>query len=136
MAKAKGFDKNELRLVDSRLKRLSELPGSDMNTILKKVTEEMKKDVISAAPISDGVSRGNLKRSVYAENSDKHAKVWVDTRLTDTRDSAKNFNYGRVVEHGRAGRYKTTPYFYDVINKVLGTLVRMINDKIRDNKLK
>ena len=131
MAKAKGFDKNELRLVDSRLKRLSELPGSDMNKILKKVTEEMKKDVVSAAPFATG----NLKRSVYAENSDKHAKVWVDTRLTDTRDSAKNFNYGRVVEHGRAGRYKTTPYFYDVINKVLGTLVRMINDKIRDNKI-
>lgn len=131
MAKAKGFDKNELRLVDSRLKRLSELPGSDMNKILKKVTEEMKKDVVSAAPFATK----NLKRSVYTENSDKHAKVWVDTRLTDTRDSAKNFNYGRVVEHGRAGRYKTTPYFYDVINKVLGTLVRMINDKIRDNKL-
>ena len=131
MAKAKGFDKNELRLVDSRLKRLSELPGSDMNKILKKVTEEMKKDVVSAAPFATK----NLKRSVYTENSDKHAKVWVDTRLTETRDSAKNFNYGRVVEHGRAGRYKTTPYFYDVINKVLGTLVRMINDKIRDNKL-
>ena len=131
MAKAKGFDKNELRLVDSRLKRLSELPGSDMNKILKKVSEEMKKDVVMAAPF---VTK-NLKRSVYIENSDKHAKVWVDTRLTDTRDSSRNFNYGRVVEHGRTGRYKTTPYFYDVINKVLGTLVRMINDKISDNKL-
>ena len=128
---AKGFNENELKLVDSRLKRLSELPGSDMKRILSKVTEGMQRDVVQAAPYATG----NLKNSVYIKSNEKTAKVWVDTTKTDKRRSSKNFNYGRTVEHGRAGQYKTTPYFYDVINRALGTLVRMINDKIRDNKI-
>jgi len=128
---AKGFNENELKIVNSRLKRLSELPGSDMTEILKKVSDDIKRDVINAAPIDSG----NLRRSVYSESSNKRAKVWVDTRPTETRNSSRRFNYGRTVEHGRAGRYKTTPYFYDVVNKALGKLVTMINNKIRDNKI-
>lgn len=129
--KAKGFNKGELDIVNSRLKRLSELPGSDMQRILSKVTEDMQRDVVAAAPHATG----NLKNSVYVESNENTAKVWVDTRKTDTRRSSNKFNYGRTVEHGRAGQYKTTPYFYDVINRALGTLVKMINDKIRDNKI-
>ena len=128
---AKGFNENELKLVDSRLKRLSELPGSDMKRILSKVTEDMQRDVIAAAPYA----KGNLKNSVYIKSSEKTARVWVDTTKTDKRRSSSKFNYGRTVEHGRVGQYKTTPYFYDVINRALGTLVKMINDKIRDNKI-
>ena len=131
MARKTGFNKNELKLVGSRLKRLSELPGSDMTKILDKLSSDLKKDVIAAAP----VNKGNLKNSVYRESDNKVAKVTVDTRKTDTRDSSRNFNYGYTVEHGRSGRYRTTPYFYDVINRALGTLVNMINDKIRDNKI-
>jgi len=128
---AKGFNENELKIVNSRLKRLSELPDTDMANILEELTAEIKRDVINAAPIDSG----NLRRSVYSESSNKRAKVWVDTRPTETRNSSRRFNYGRTVEHVRAGRYKTTPYFYDVVNKALGKLVAMINNKIRDNKI-
>ena len=128
MAKeAKGFNKGELDLVNSRLKRLSELPGSDMQRILSKVTEDMKMDVVSAAPISDGVSRGNLRNSVYTTVKENKARVEVDTRRTDPRQSSRNFEYGRVVEHGRAGRYKTTPFWYKNVEKRLSE----VHEKLR-----
>jgi hypothetical protein len=128
---AKGFNENELKIVNSRLKRLSELPGTDMADILKKLTGDIKKDVINSAPVDSG----NLRNSVYTKSDSQMAKVWVDTRPTETRNSSKRYNYGRTVEHGRAGRYKTTPYFYKVIEGTLGKLVTMINNKIRDYKI-
>ena len=131
---AKGFNENELKIVNSRLKRLSELPDTDMANILEELTAEIKRDVINAAPID----KGNLRDSVYTKSSNKMAKVWVDTRITETRNASKRYNYGRTVEHGRGGgkkRYKTTPYFYNVIERTLGKLVTMINNKIRDNKI-
>lgn len=125
---AKGFDKNELRIVNSRLQRLSELPNQDIPRILKDLTKELKEDVQRAAPVRSG----NLRNSVYSKSDHKRAKVWVDTRKTDTRDSSRHYNYGRTVEHGRAGRYKTTPYFYRTIELILGKLVSKINNAVRD----
>lgn len=128
-----GFDKNELRIVNSRLKRLSELPNQDLPKILKAVAKEMKEDVQRAAPVNSGNLRN---RSVYTKSDARSAEVWVDTRPTETRRGSRNFNYGRTVEHGRTGRYKTTPYFYKVINRVLGSLVTKINNAVRDAAIK
>jgi hypothetical protein len=134
---AKGFNKTQLKIVNSRLQALANLPDTEVPKILKKVSEEIQKDVIAKAPISqDSVSRGNLRRSVYQSSSDDRAKVWVDTTLTETRKSSRNFNYGHTVEHGRAGQYKTTPYFYDVAMRSLGKLVTFINNAVRDAAIK
>lgn len=129
---AKGFNKEQLKIVNSRLFRLSQIPGEDVPKVLKTVTEEIKKDVTAAAPVRSG----NLRRSVYQENNDSKGRVWVDTTLTETRPSSKHFNYGYTVEHGRAGRYKTTPYFYRVAEKALGKLVETINNAVKNAAIK
>ena len=129
---AKGFDKTQLKIVNSRLQALANLPDTNVPKVLKQVSEEIAKDVEAAAP----VRTGNLRRSVYKKSSDEKAKVWVDTTLTETRKSSRNFNYGYTVEHGRAGRYKTTPYFYDVAMRSLGKLVTFINNAVKDAAIK
>lgn len=129
---AKGFNKTQLKIVNSRLQALANLPDTDVPKVLKKVSEEIAKDVEAAAP----VRTGNLRRSIYQKSGDEKAKVWVDTTLTETRQSSRNFNYGYTVEHGRAGRYKTTPYFYDVAMRSLGKLVTYINNAVRDAAIK
>ena len=129
---AKGFNKTQLKIVNSRLQALANLPDTHVPKVLKKVSEEIAKDVQAAAPVVSG----NLRRSVYQKSSDDRAKVWVDTTLTETRKSSRNFNYGHTVEHGRAGRYKTTPYFYDVAMRNLGKLVTFINNAVRDAAIK
>jgi len=129
---AKGFNKTQLKIVNSRLQALANLPDTDIPETLKKVSEEIAKDVEAAAP----VRTGNLRRSVYQQSGDEKAKVWVDTTLTETRKSSRNFNYGYTVEHGRAGRYKTTPYFYDVAMRSLGKLVTYINNAVKDAAIK
>jgi len=129
---AKGFNKTQLKIVNSRLQALANLPDTDVPKTLKKVSEEIAKDVEAAAP----VRTGNLRRSVYQQSGDEKAKVWVDTTLTETRKSSRNFNYGYTVEHGRAGRYKTTPYFYDVAMRSLGKLVTYINNAVKDAAIK
>jgi len=129
---AKGFNKTQLKIVNSRLQALAELPDTHVPKVLKKVSEEISKDVKAAAPVVSG----NLRRSIYQKSSDDRAKVWVDTTLTETRKSSRNFNYGYTVEHGRAGRYKTTPYFYDVAMRNLGKLVTYINNAVRDAAIK
>jgi len=130
---AKGFDKTQLKIVNSRLAKLASLPGEDVPRIIKEVTEEIKTDVIAKAPISQSsVNKGNLRRSVYNSSSSKKGRVWVDTTLTETRQGSRNFNYGYTVEHGRQGKYKTTPYFYSVAEKALGKLVEKINNAVRN----
>lgn len=131
MGKRIGFDKNELKIVNSRLKRLSELPDVELPKMLKRLSSNIQKDVKAAAP----VDKGNLRNSVYSKSDNKTAEVWVDTTKTETRPSSMRHNYGYTVEHGRAGRYRTTPYFYKVIGGALGKLVTMINEKIRDHKI-
>ena len=130
---AKGFDKTQLKIVNSRLARLAQIPGVDVPKVLKKVTEDVTRDVRAAAPVRSGNLRNN---SIYRESSDTKGKVYVDTTFTETRPSSRNFNYGYTVEHGRAGRYKTTPYFYRVAEKALGRLVQMINNAVRDAAIK
>ena len=125
---AKGFKKTELDAVNSRLASLSEIADTEVPRILDTVSEAIQKDVISHAPIKTG----NLRRSIYQEASQYKARVWVDTTLTETRPSSKHFDYGRIVEHGRAGRYRTTPYFYSVTKKHLGKLVKHINAVIKE----
>jgi len=129
---AKGFNKTQLKIVNSRLQALANLPDTDVPKTLKKVSEEIAKDVEAAAP----VRTGNLRRSVYQQSGDEKAKVWVDTTLTETRKSSRNFNYGYTVEHGRAGRYKTTPYFYNVAMSSLGKLVTYINNAVKNAAIK
>lgn len=125
---AKGFKQSEIDAVNSRLESLMRICDEDVPRILDKVSGDIQKSVIGSAPIK----YGNLRRSVYQEAEQYKARVWVDTTITETRNSSKHFNYGRIVEHGRTGRYKTTPYFYDNVKKHLGKLVQHINAVIKD----
>lgn len=125
---AKGFKQEEIDAVNSRLASLARIADEDVPKILDKVSGDIQKAVIADAPIRSG----NLRRSVYQEAAQYKARVWIDTTITETRHSSKHFNYGRIVEHGRAGRYKTTPYFYNNVKRHLGKLVQHINAVIKD----
>lgn len=126
--KSKGFDKGDLDVVNSRLASLIDVADISVPKIIKKVSGNIQRDVKLAAPIVTG----NLKRSIYRDVGQYKARIFVDTTKTETRQSARNFNYGRVVEHGRAGRYKTTPYWYKIVKQNLGTLVRFINGAVKN----
>ena len=122
MAK-KGFNKHELDVINSRLETLQRIGNEYLPKVLKDTVEDIKRDVVASAPVRSG----NLRHSVYTKSGSNSAKIEVDTTRTETRPSSRNFEYGRVVEHGRAGRYKTTPYWYDNVRRNLAKL---------DNKLK
>lgn len=128
MAKSKGFNKQELDVVNSRLASLMDVADISVPKIIKKVSGNIQRDVIAAAP----VDTGNLRRSIYRDVGQYKARIFVDTTRTETRQSARTFNYGRTVEHGRGGRYKTTPYWYRIVKENLGTLVQFINSAVRD----
>jgi len=126
----KGFDKGELDVVNSRLASLIDVADVSVPKIIKKVSADIQRDVTAAAPISDGVSRGNLRKSIYRDVGQYRARIFVDTTKTDPRRT--NFEYGRVVEHGRAGEYKTTPYWYKVVKQNLGVLTKFINSAVKN----
>lgn len=118
MAIKKGFDKHEIDVVNGRLRTLYRVVEDQLPKVLKEVVEDIKKDVINSAP----VQTGNLRNSVYTTSGPNSAKVEIDTTKTETRPSSRRFNYGHTVEHGRAGRYKTTNYWYDNVRRNLGKL--------------
>jgi len=122
----KGFNKGELDTVNSRLASLIDVADISVPKIIKKVSSNIQRDVTAAAPIVTG----NLKRSIYRDVGQYRARIFVDTTKTDPRRT--NFEYGRVVEHGRAGQYRTTPYWYKIVKQNLGTLVQFINSAVRD----
>jgi|TARA_R110002049_G_scaffold23361_2_gene82379 hypothetical protein len=124
--RSKGFDKGELDVVNSRLASLIDVADISVPKIIKKVSGNIQKDVEMAAP----VVTGNLKRSIYRDVGQYKAHIFVDTTRTDPRRT--NFEYGRIVEHGRAGRYKTTPYWYRIVKANLGTLTQFINSAVRN----
>ena len=126
MAKGKGFNKGELDTVNSRLASLIDVADISVPKIIKKVSSNIQRDVTAAAPIATG----NLKRSIYRDVGQYRARIFVDTTKTDSRRT--NFEYGRIVEHGRAGQYRTTPYWYKVVKQNLGTLVQFINGAVKN----
>lgn len=131
MAK-KGFNKQQLEKINGHLDALIRVSEKDVPRLIEKTLTNMQKDVKALAPVSrGGPSMGNLKRSVYKEFNKYDGKLYVDTTLTDPRRSG--FNYGRVVEHGRAGQYKTTNYFYEPIKKRLGLLLVDILSAIKES---
>ena len=128
--RSKGFDKGELDVVNSRLASLIDVADISVPKIINKVSSNIQRDVKAAAPISDGVSKGNLRKSIYRDVGQYRARIFVDTTKTDPRRT--NFEYGRVVEHGRAGQYRTTPYWYKIVKQNLGTLTKFINSAVRN----
>lgn len=131
MAK-KGFDQSQIDNVNGRFDSLLRIAEKEVPTLLKKSLTDMQKDVKALAPVSrGGLSMGNLKKSIYKEVNRYDGKLYVDTTPTDPRRNG--FNYGRVVEHGRAGRYKTTNYFYDPVKRRLGLLLEDIIAAIKES---
>ena len=124
--RSKGFNKGELDVVNSRLASLIDVADISVPKIIKKVSSNIQRDVTAAAPIVTG----NLKRSIYRDVGQYKARIFVDTTKTDPRRT--NFEYGRVVEHGRAGQYRTTPYWYKIVKQNLGTLVQFINGAVKN----
>ena len=124
--RSKGFNKGELDVVNSRLASLMDVADISVPKIIKKVSSNIQRDVTAAAPIVTG----NLKRSIYRDVGQYKARIFVDTTKTDSRRT--NFEYGRIVEHGRAGQYRTTPYWYKVVKQNLGTLVQFINSAVKN----
>ena len=122
--RSKGFNKGELDTVNSRLASLIDVADISVPKIIKKVSGNIQRDVTAAAP----VDTGNLRRSIYRDVGQYKARIFVDTTRTETRQSARNFNYGHTVEHGRSGRYKTTPFWYDNVMRNLS----LIDEKIKN----
>ena len=133
---SKGFDQQQLDRVNGLLDTLVRVAEKEVPKLIKKTITEIQADVKALAPVSrKGLSRGNLKNnSIYKEVSQYGGKVYVDTTITDPRKNG--FNYGRVVEHGRAGQYKTTRYFYEPVKKRIGLLYEQILDAIQSYKRK
>ena len=126
----KGFNQQQLDLINGKLDSLVRWSQEDVPLLIKNTTTDIKADVTSLAP----VRTGNLRRSIYQEIKKFSGKVFVDTVPTDTRGSG--FNYGRTVEHGRAGRYKTTPYWYNPVKKRLGVLLKQLNAALKHAAIK
>jgi hypothetical protein len=117
------FRKIQLDAVNDRLLKLARIGRDRLPKLLEETVEAIKRDVIASAPIQSG----DLRRSVFTTVKETKARVEVDTTRTNTRPSSRNFEYGRIVENGRAGRYKTTPFWYDNVEKRLSE----IHDKLR-----
>jgi hypothetical protein len=126
----KGFNQQQLDQINGKLDSLVRWSQEDVPLLIKNTTTDIKADVTSLAP----VRTGNLRRSIYQEIKKFSGKVFVDTVPTDTRKSG--FNYGRTVEHGRAGRYKTTPYWYNPVKKRLGVLLKQLNAALKHAAIK
>ena len=123
MAK-KGFNKHELDLFNNRLNTLRRVADDELPKVLKETVDNIKRDVIASSPVASG----NLRNSVYTTIKKDGARIEIDTTKTETRQSARNFNYGHTVEHGRSGRYKTTPFWYDNVMRNLS----LIDEKIKN----
>jgi hypothetical protein len=117
------FRKTQLDAVNDRLLTLARIGRDKLPKLLEETVEAIKRDVIASAPIRSG----NLRHSVYTTVNETKARVEVDTTRTDPRPSSRNFEYGRVVEHGRAGQYKTTPFWYKNVEKRLSE----VHEKLR-----
>jgi hypothetical protein len=117
------FRKVQLDAVNDRLLKLARIGRDKLPRLLEETVEAIKRDVIASAPVQSG----NLRHSVYTTVNETKARVEVDTTRTDPRPSSRNFEYGRVVEHGRAGRYKTTPFWYKNVEKRLSE----VHEKLR-----
>jgi len=117
------FRKAQIDAVNDRLLILARIGKDKLPKLLEETVEAIKRDVIASAPVQSG----NLRNSVYTTVKENKARVEVDTRRTDPRQSSRNFEYGRVVEHGRAGRYKTTPFWYKNVEKRLSE----VHEKLR-----
>lgn len=117
------FRKIQLDAVNDRLLKLARIGRDRLPKLLEETVEAIKRDVIASAPIQSG----DLRRSVFTTVKETKARIEVDTTRTNTRSSSRNFEYGRIVENGRAGRYKTTPFWYDNVEKRLSE----IHDKLR-----
>lgn len=117
------FRKAQIEAVNDRLLILARIGKDKLPKLLEETVEAIKRDVIASAP----VRTGNLRHSVYTTVGENKARVEVDTTRTDPRPSSKNFEYGRVVENGRAGRYKTTPFWHKNVEKRLSE----VHEKLR-----
>ncbi len=128
----KGFNKTQLNIINGKLDSLIRYSMPKVSLLIKNTLTDIENDVKAHAPIQSG----NLRRSIYKDLKQFEGKVYVDTTLTENRPSSKHFNYGRTVEHGRAGRYKTTPYWYRPVKKRLGILLKQLNAVLRDAAMK
>jgi hypothetical protein len=122
----KGFNQSQLDTIYGKLGSLAYAAENLVPSIIKDTIKDIQRDVIANAPMRSG----NLRRSVHEETQALGGQVYVDTRRNGRTQT--NFEYGRVVEHGRAGRYKTTAYFYKPIKARLGVLLDKINAILRD----
>lgn len=117
------FRKAQIDAVNDRLLILARIGKDKLPKLLEETVEAIKRDVMASAPVQSG----NLRHSVYTTVKETKARVEVDTRRTDPRPSSRNFEYGRIVENGRAGKYKTTPFWYNNVEKRLSE----VHEKLR-----
>jgi hypothetical protein len=125
---AKRIRKDQIEIINGRLGELLHVADKIVPKLIKETIRGIGEDVRASAPVRSG----NLRDSIYETVSDFKGKVQIDTTKTEVRNSSRNFNYGYTVEHGRAGRYKTTPYFYKNVNQRLAVLLRKLGEALRD----
>jgi hypothetical protein len=125
---AKRIRKDQIEIINGRLGELLHVADKIVPKLIKETIRGIGEDVRASAPVRSG----NLRNSIYETVSDFKGKVQIDTTKTEVRNSSRNFNYGYTVEHGRAGRYKTTPYFYKNVNQRLAVLLRKLGEALRD----
>jgi hypothetical protein len=125
---AKRIRKDQIEIINGRLGELLHVADKIVPKLIKETIRGIGEDVRASAPVRSG----NLRNSIYETISDFKGKVQIDTTKTEVRNSSRNFNYGYTVEHGRAGRYKTTPYFYKNVNQRLAVLLRKLGEALRD----
>lgn len=125
---AKRIKQNQLDIINGRLGELLHVADKIVPKLIKETINGIGDDVRASAPVRSG----NLRNSIYEEISDYKGRLEVDTTRTETRPASRNFNYGYTVEHGRAGRYKTTHYFYENVKQHLGVLLGKLGRALRD----
>ena len=125
---AQRIRKDQIDIINGRLGELLHVADKIVPKLIKETIQGIGDDVRASAPVRSG----NLRNSIYETISDFKGKVQIDTTKTEVRKSSRNFNYGYTVEHGRAGRYKTTPYFYKNVNQRLAVLLRKLGEALRD----
>lgn len=133
---AQRIRKDQLSIINGRLGELLHVADKIVPRLIKETITKIADDVKASAPVSQKGNRrnsGNLRNnSIYETISDYKGKLEVDTTRTERRPASKNFNYGYTVENGRAGRYKTTPYFYKNVNERLAVLLRKLGEALKD----
>lgn len=125
---AQRIRKDQIEIINGRLGELLHVADKIVPKLIKETIRGIGEDVRASAPVRSG----NLRDSIYETVSDFKGKVQIDTTKTEVRNSSRNFNYGYTVEHGRAGRYKTTPYFYKNVNQRLAVLLRKLGEALAD----